>query len=249
MKQAARAACALASLAVAACATPSGGPPFRPISGEDELLRARVEATTAQASERRTLRAVGKLRLRSPDGSTSVQEVVLAERPARLRLESLNVLGQAATLLVTDGERFTFFDGKKLEGGAADSDILERRLGLALAPGEAVHALLAAPLDGDWAPSAILGRGAEREVRLPSQTLRFAPTGELTAIAALDPAGEVRWRAEYAEWRDVPGGRYPFSLVLSFPETRLRAELELSQVELNAALDPSLFRVARETTP
>jgi hypothetical protein len=245
LKLAARAACALASLAFAACATPGGGPPFQPVAGEDALLRARVEATTAQASERRTLRAVGKLRLRSPDGSTAVQEVVLAERPSRLRLESLNVLGQAQTLLVTDGEHFTFFDGKTLEGGAADSGILKQRLGLALAPGEAVRALLAAPLEVTWPPSEILGRGEERELRLPSQTLRFGATGELAAIAALDSAGDVRWRAEYADWRDVPGGRYPFSLVLSFPETRLRAELSLSQAELNAALDPSLFRVAR----
>ncbi|MFI5314677.1 MAG: hypothetical protein ACHQ6T_03170 [Myxococcota bacterium] len=247
MRRAARAACALAWLSGAACAT--GGPPFQPVVGEDAVLRARVETAAAQASERRTLRAVGKLRLQSPDGSTSVQEVVLAERPARLRLESLNMLGQAASLLVTDGERFAFFDGKRLESGATDSGTLRQRLGLALAPSEAVRALLAAPLEVEWAPSAILGRGEEREVRLPAESLRFAPSGELSAIAALDSAGAVRWRAEYAEWRDVPGGRYPFSLVLSFPASELRAELALSQVELNPALDASLFRVARGAPP
>lgn len=244
MRLAARAASALAALSVAACATP-GGPAFRPVAGEDELLRARVEAAASQGDSRLRLRAVGKLRVESPDGSASVQEVVLAERPARLRLESLNVLGQAATLLVTDGERFAFYDGKRLEDGAAEPEILRSRLGLAFAPTEAVRALLVAPLAVEWSPRAILGRGDEREVQLPLESLRFAPSGELAAIAALDEHGEVRWRAEYAEWRDVPGGRYPFSLVLSFPETELRAEFELTQVELNPALDPSLFRVAR----
>jgi hypothetical protein len=248
LRLAARAACACVWLTAAACAT-SGGPPFRPVTGEDELLRARVAEVSAQADSRLRLRAVGKLRVESPDGTASVREVVLAERPARLRLESLNMLGQAATLLVTDGERFAFFDGKHLEDGAAEPEILRRRLGLALAPGEAVRALLVAPLQTEWPPSAILGRGGEREVRLPSESLRFAPGGELAAIAALDESGEVRWLAEYAEWRDVPGGRYPFSLVLSFPETKLRAQLELSEVELNPPLDPSLFRVARRATP
>lgn len=248
MRVAARAACACVWLSAAACAS-SGGPPFRPVVGEDELLRARVAAVSAQADTRQRLRAVGQLRVESPDGSASVREVVLAERPARLRLESLNVLGQAATLLVTDGERFAFFDGKRLEDGAAEPEILRRRLGLALAPAEAVRALLVAPLAAEWPPSAILGRDGEREVRLPAQSLRFAPGGELAAIAALDERGEVRWLAEYAEWRDVPGGRYPFSLVLSFPETQLRAELELTEVELNPSLDPSLFRVARRAAP
>ncbi|HKC51267.1 MAG TPA: hypothetical protein VKF60_10780 [Myxococcota bacterium] len=248
MRLAARAACACALLSAAACAT-AGGPPFRPIAGEEEALRARVEAVSAQAGARQGLRAVGKLHVKSPDGSASVREVVLVERPARLRLESLDMLGQAATLLVTDGERFAFFDGKRLEDGAAEPEMLRRRLGLAFAPGEAVRALLIAPLQTEWPPSAILGRGGEREVRVPSQSLRFAPDGELAAIETLDERGGVRWLAEYAEWRDVPGGRYPFSLVLSFPETRMRAELELSEVELNPTLDPSLFRVARRASP
>ena len=55
--------------------------------------------------------------------------------------------------------------------------------------------------------------------------------------------------AQYEAWRDVPGGRYPFRVVLSFPETGLRAELELDSVELNPQLETSLFRVDREATP
>jgi outer membrane lipoprotein-sorting protein len=247
LRLAARAACALACLALAACAT-SQGPPFRPIAGEESALRGRFAAAVESADARHTLRAVGKLRVKSKDGSVSVQEVVLAERPARLRLESLNMLGQAQSLLVTDGERFSFFDGKRLEDGAAGPGILRDRLGLQLEPGEAVRALLAAPLESDWPPREILGRGDERELRGTAQSVRFAAGGELSRIAALDERGQVRWEAEYDQWRDVPGGRYPFSLVLSFPDTHLRAELELSQVELNPALDPALFRVARKET-
>ena len=248
MRRARRAACALALLAAAACATPSG-PPFEPIAGEDAVSRARVEAASAEANARQSLRAVGKLRVASPDGSTSVKEVVLAARPAQLRLESLNMLGQAATLLVTDGEHYSFFDGSRLENGAIGPEVLRDRLGLAFAPGEAVRALLAEPLAGDFTPSEVLARGQERLVKLPGQALRFAQSGELAELIALDPSGRVRWSAEYADWQSVPGGRYPFSLVLFFPETRLRAELELAQVELNPTLDPTLFRVGPRSAP
>jgi hypothetical protein len=54
----------------------------------------------------------------------------------------------------------------------------------------------------------------------------------------------LEWSAEYGAWRDVPGGRYPTSLALWFPATQLKAELELSTVELNPTLDAGLFRVA-----
>jgi hypothetical protein len=39
------------------------------------------------------------------------------------------------------------------------------------------------------------------------------------------------------------------SVVLSFPETKLRAELELDKVELDVQIDEALFRVARERAP
>jgi outer membrane lipoprotein-sorting protein len=245
-----RAACALLLLSLAACKTFSGGPPpFAPVQGEDERIHAWLDAAKLDASTRQGVRASGTLHVASPRGSGSTQEVVLAERPARLRFESLNMLGQASSLLVSDGERFAFFDGKKLEQGAAQSDVLRERLGLALEPGEAVMALLAAPLASDWPPREILGRGATRQLRGERESLIFGVDGQLAAIAALDEKGDVRWQVEYTDWRDVPGGRYPFRLVLSFPETHLEARLDLSQVELNPALDPGLFRVASGATP
>jgi len=212
-------------------------------------MRARVERAVVEATERQSLRAVGKLRIEGPRGAGSVKQVVLVERPARLRLETLNVLGQAATMLVTDGERFAFFDGKTLDDGEVSAEVLRERLGLAFSPGEAVGALLAAPQPVRWPPRAILARGAERAVLLDDQSLRFAEDGELAAIESLDAEGAVLWTAEYAGWREVPGGRYPFSVVLSFPETKLRAELELEKAELNQTLDASLFRAARGALP
>ena len=68
-------------------------------------------------------------------------------------------------------------------------------------------------------------------------------TGDLRGVESFDAFGELRWRAEYNRWQDVPGGRYPFEVVLHFPLTQLRAELELDTVELNPELDASLFRL------
>jgi hypothetical protein len=239
----------LACLLFASCASFERAPAFQPITGEDAPMRALVERALGEAEVRNGLRAVGKLHVAGPGGSGNVKQVILVERPARLRLESLNVLGQAATLLVTDGERYAFFDGKTLDDGDVSDATLRERLGLAFAPEEAAGALLVAPKPVVWPPRAILARGAEREVSFADQRLRFADGGELSAIESLDASGGVLWTAEYATWREVPGGRYPFSVVLSFPGTQLRAELELSAVELNPKLEASLFRVPGGALP
>jgi outer membrane biogenesis lipoprotein LolB len=201
-------------------------------------------AQVARGAEQRTsLRAKGRLELDAPAGDRRVDEIVLAQRPDQLRLESLSPLGQALTVLVTDGERYGFFDGARLESGALEASTLRERIGLALEPREAVELLLAAPAAASASPRAAFRDGSELWVVLDGWRLGIDPGGELAALEALDRRGKLRWRARYLGWRDVPGGRYPESLSIQFPRARVEARLRLSRVELNAALAPERFRV------
>ena len=237
---------AAAALWLGACATPLPPSEFRPLDGERESMRTRLAELREQGATRRSLRAVGKLEIGSPSGSGRLTEVILAERPARLRLETLNLLGQTSSLLVTDGESYAWFDGERLDRGAASDTVLVERLGVDLAPTEAVAALLAAPLGPAGELREVRGRDREREVRLDAERLVLGPDGDLRRYEALGPAGEVRWSARYDDWQEVPGGRYPSSLELHFPRTQTSAAFRLSRVELNGALDPALFRVPAE---
>jgi hypothetical protein len=234
---------AVAALLVAGCATV---PPLEPIvrvEGEEERIEAYLAAARESASERLAVRAVGKLSLESPNGSGSVREVIVVQRPSRLRLESLNMLGQTQVLLVADGERFAFFDGTRLERGPLSDDILREHLGIDLAPAEAVDLLLGAPRIPEGPALGVLGQGTDRIARLDAQIVRFGADGELLGVASLDPAGLPRWSVEYASWRDAGAGRYPFSVVFSFPRLATRAELSVREAELNPELDTSLFHV------
>ena len=240
---------AAAALWLGACATPLPPPEFRAIEGERESMRLRLAQLREQGETRRSLRAVGKLEIDSPSGSGKLTEVILVERPARLRLETLNLLGQTASLLVTDGESYAWFDGERLDRGAASDALLVERLGVDLAPPEAVAALLVAPLRPAGELREVRGRDGEREVWLDSERLVLGPDGDLRRYEALGPGGEVRWFARYDDWQDVPGGRYPASLELHFPRTQMRAAFRLSRVELNAEIDPALFRIPEKSGP
>jgi outer membrane biogenesis lipoprotein LolB len=214
-----------------------------PVVGEDERIETYLAAARSGASERRALRAVGKLSLESPQGSGTVREVILVERPRRLRLEALNLLGQTEVLLVADGERFAFFNGGRLSAGPLSEDVLRDLLGLDLDPDEAVGVLLGAPRLEAGPPHGVLGQGEDRIARLDSQVVRFGPEGELRGVAVLDPTGVLRWHVEYARWQRAGGGSYPFSVILSFPLTQTRAEFKVREAELNPELDTSLFYV------
>jgi outer membrane biogenesis lipoprotein LolB len=236
-----RAAALCALLVLAGCAHlpwSARGVPV-PVEQAEPALAALVRG----AEQRSSLRARGRLELDVPTGGNRVDEVVLAQRPDQLRLESLSPLGQAVTLLVTDGERYGFFDGAKLESGELTPSTLHERIGLALEPREAVELLLAAPAAAASTPRAAFRIDSELWVALDGWRVGIDPAGELAALEALDPAGRLRWRARYLGWRDVPGGRYPETLSVEFPRTRIAVRLELTRVELNASLGPERFRV------
>lgn len=201
-------------------------------------------AALARGAEQRTsLRAQGRLELDVPAGGSRVDEVVLAQRPDRLRLESLSPLGQAISLLVTDGERYGSFDGSRIESGELTPTILRERVGLALEPREAVELLLAAPAAASSAPRAAFRTDGELWVHVDGWRVGIDAAGELSALEALDASGRLRWRARYLGWRDVPGGRYPEVLSVEFPRTRVALRLSVSRAELNASLGPEHFRV------
>jgi hypothetical protein len=229
-----------------ACAIlgPSDG--FRTIQGEEALLVARLREIRAEGILRHSLRAMGSLRIDSLRGSVRTTQVVLAQRPGWLRIESLSPLGQTATLLVSDGEWFSFFDGRTIESGETGPDVLRDRLQLDFTPEEAIDALLLSTLRLEGAVQRVRARGAEREVWFERERVGLDAAGRLASHTVLGPEGEVRWRAEFSDWRDGSGGSYPFRIVLSFPRMRLRADLELSRVEVDPLLPPDLFLLPGE---
>jgi outer membrane lipoprotein-sorting protein len=238
-----RKAAAAALLFAAGCATVPPPAPLVRVEGEEHRIESYLAAARASASQRRAVRAVGKLSLESPRGSGDVREVIVVERPGRLRLEALNVLGQTQALLVADGERFAFYDGSTLQGGPLSDDVLREHLGIDLEPGEAVDVLLGAPRIQAGPPLRVLGQGEDRIAELDSQLVRFGANGELRGVASLGPSGLPRWSVEYSSWRDAGAGQYPFSMILSFPRLATRAELRVREAELNPQLDTSLFHV------
>ena len=91
--------------------------------------------------ERHALRGRARLAVDGGDGAVRLRgkQIVVLERPARLRVEVLGFLNQTVAVLTTDGERFELFRSgdRSYETGAVHPDLLWQEAHLALTPEEA----------------------------------------------------------------------------------------------------------------
>jgi hypothetical protein len=239
-----------AALVAVSCRTTQ--PPIVPLAIDDPrpaLLLASLESRSARLD---ALRGMARLAVDGPEGSIRSKQVLVAARPARLRVEILGFLSQTQALLVTDGSTFAFFDARehRYEEAPLRPGLLWEVAGIDLEPGEAVRVLLGAPELEALRPSgaALLPDGGLQLILVdPSgrarQALEFDAEGGLRRLAAWDADGVADFEVHYDDLESV--GETPFAhrIDIAFPATGVKARIDLSQVALNPELDPSVFEL------
>lgn len=246
----------LGSLLLSGCAS------FRqpqPASAVASVLDADVElpvlwAAHARAGEARSsLRAVARLGLEGPGGSGRAKQLVLVERPARLRVEILGLLDQRIAVLTTDGVEYQLFraEDRSLTRGPVHAALLWEVAGLAVTPEQAVRLLLAAPA---LASQAQLVGGVQRADGRTELEFRAPGAAESVRID-LDTAGRlVGWtrsgvdaaplqRARWSDYRMLGDEEFPFLLEIEDLGTGARARVQFQSVELNPVLSKELFEL------
>jgi hypothetical protein len=237
-----------APLLVAACRTLS---PAVPLPADDPRPQAYLAAWGAWAEERRSLRGVVRLAVDGDALRLRSRQVLVAERPSRLRVEVQGLLNQTIAVLVTDGERYELLraEVRAIERGPVHAGLLWEVAGLALTPREAVELLLGAP---------------QLDTSLRVAAARQTPGGEVS-LDLVDPAGEVRqrvafdrdarlrgferredghrlWSARYDEYEPVGATAFAHAIALELAGG-IQAELRLRGVELNPTLPADIFQL------
>jgi hypothetical protein len=241
---------ALLLVPVAACRGPGG---FAALPAGDPRPGRLLAAWEDAAAARHALRGRARLEVRGGGVDYSARQVVVAERPARLRVEVLGLFGQAVAVLTTDGGRFELFRGEDLsfEEGELRPDILWQEARLALRPEEAIAVLLGAPLRE---PGLVTLRAAGADdgsvqVSLGAQDgalrrrLAFDAQGRLTGLEVFGDEGDLAWRATWSGFAAVGGVPFAHAIALWVTEGDTRAAITLRDVELNPELPPGIFSV------
>ena len=235
-----------------ACATPIS---FQPLSPGDPRPDQLLEDWVERASERQRLRGLARLAVDGHDGSVRLRgkQLVILERPSRLRVEILGFLNQSLAVITTDGEGFEVYraDGQSYETGEVDEHLLWKEAGIDLSPDEAVAVLLGVPISEPLPAPANAARDAEGRIRIDLadargfvvQRVTFDPAGRLRAFEVLDDSGGVVWAAQFDAYRDVDGSPFAHSIEVDVRSGMTHAEISFRNVELNPDLPPEMFRL------
>jgi hypothetical protein len=222
-----------------------------PLPADDPRPTALIRAWQERVAERRALRGTARLAVDGEQVHVRARQILVVERPSRLRVEVQGLLSQTVAVLVTDGPRYQLFraEDRSFESGEVHPGLLWQVASLDLTPEEAIDVVLGAPrLDAALKPLRAFETG-EGEIGIDlgdaAGNLRerrsFDAQGSLRRVERFAEGGEVAWSARFDGYAPVSGVPLAHAIRLEAGAPPIRAELALSGLELNPALPEGLF--------
>jgi len=235
-----------------ACRTPL--PPGGPLAPDDPRPAALLEALLQQSSLVQSVRGTARVSIEGQRGSGFAKQIVLMQRPAKLRLEVMGLLNQRLAVLATDGDRYQLYRAETgFESGEVGPSVLFEVSGLPLPPREAVALVLGGPRPGPdgWQAdgAATLAEGGIRVQLAGSaedarRSFDFDAAGNLRRYQVYAPgAGDLLLDVHYEDVRTVANTTFAYSIGLDFPTLGTKAQVSFGEVELNPELPAALFQL------
>jgi hypothetical protein len=229
---------------ISACATLP--PPRREpqLPAKDWATGELIESLNQRNQQFRSLRALARLDYSGPDGKGNVQEAVLVQRPDRLRLETLTLLGAVLIVTVNDKEIIGHHprEGIFVRGPRTKENLL-RYTQIPLELDEITALLLGLPPVDTRAPR-----------RQEGPTLVFSPNGRKqdavtfesqlpvpTKWERFNDAGAVELSARFLDYISTPAGSFPSKIQVEAQLQKRKLEIRYQEPEINASLPPEIF--------
>jgi hypothetical protein len=232
---------AAALVALAACGPPRAPPPDLSLDPAELLAQVKDAQTKV-----RSVRGEARVRVEGEALKGSVRELIAAGKPDRLRIDTLDFFGNPVAKLATSGGRFTLYDARErvVYRGAATPRNLSRLVPLPL-PADALVTILcgSAPLIDGRPTAAEPGRGVVTLELDGGERKQRLEIGEHAAVERSELAGRGGYALRFESFRSHAGGRLPNGLVLRSEDPAVKLELYWTDVEVNADLEESLFRI------
>ncbi|NIQ96350.1 MAG: DUF4292 domain-containing protein [Desulfuromonadales bacterium] len=228
---------------IAACA-----PTTRPISVPPDLERTLLERLEHSGGQFSSLEGIAKVRVVNPEKTVSATQVLLAEKPDKLRSEILSPFGTPMLLMATDGHELTVYvpsEARFYRGEASDANI-RRLLRIPMRLDDLVDILLydlpifdyrqvrADVEDNRRFVLTLDGEGGSRQV------IRFDRELQL-AGARYIVEGDVLLEVDY-QFNASPSG-YPSRVSVQMPQQQSSVSVAFSEVENNTEIPPDRFRL------
>lgn len=234
---------------LAGCASrPAPPPPAAPLAALPPAEQI-LASLAARRSAVHAVRALARLSYTSPEESRRAKQLVVAERPDRLRLEVLSPFG-AVFVLATDGGTLAAYDRGEstVYRGTASAQALARYAGVDLPVDTAVDLLLGTPPLAPHPAAAAVVSEDDGAIKLwqptdgdDAEAAWFSPGLEPLRYERHDGEGRVRLRTAFSGYTAIDGVRLPTVLAIELPADQRRIEIVLSETEVNPTLPDGVF--------
>jgi hypothetical protein len=235
---------AAALFAQAGCATVSPTP-SAPVAATKRWEAAEIiDAISQRQDQFRSLRALARVDYLGPDGKQGFQEAVHVQRPDRLRLETLSMLGAILIVTVNDKEIVGYHprEGLFLRGERTKRNLF-RYTQIPLELDEITMLLVGLPpVDAKsvWRQEGsgliFLANGQKKDL-VAFESAQAVPT----RWERFDDAGAVALSARFSDYRTTPHGLFPSRILIEAPAQGRKLDMRFEEPELNAALPADLF--------
>jgi outer membrane lipoprotein-sorting protein len=236
----------LSTTLLASCA------PVRPKRVGDQMTQGFAEMLMQEWSENSSqiisVQGLAKVKVFTTENSLSGTQVILAEKPDRLRAETLSPFGSPLLLLAADGEKLgVLLPARNIYyTGAASPANLGRFTRIPLRLSDLVSFLLYQPpmIDASSEEAFELGEDGWLLIRKGSsrrQELIFNHERQLVGMSYFDH-DQLLLKITYGKFSENDD-RFPLLFNIEIPEQKTTASLEFSDPETNGRLRPGIFQL------
>jgi len=200
------------------------------------------------------VKGMAKVKVESPGETFSVKELIIAQEPNRMRLETLSPLGQPGFYAATDGQELFLFAPS--ENTFYHGSATPRNLGLSIRLHMRVEEMVAVirgrvPLidyDADHLGCTVKEDGYVMQLRgrdeNTTQVLTFS--GDYLRVVASETheSGELTCAISYGDYEMDGNITFPRTITVSLPLEQTTVRISYKKVEFLPEVDPSLFRLS-----
>jgi outer membrane lipoprotein-sorting protein len=200
------------------------------------------------------LKAIAKIKVESPDETFSVKELIVAQAPDRLRLETLSPLGQPGFYAATDGQDLFLFAPS--ENTYYRGEATPRNLGLIFPLNLGVEDMVSVirgyvPLidyDADYLHCTVKESGYVIQLKgrdeNTTQVLTLARDDLRVVSSETYDRATLTCAVTYEDYQPAGNTAFPRAITVSLPSDQTTVRIHYKNVEFLPEIDSSLFRLS-----
>lgn len=228
--------------------------PPRPLYSEHpEAAQEALRGIKERQNSLETFSAMARIKIEDNKRGRSIRELIAIDGENRLRLESLDLLGQPYLTIVKNGEEIQIYNAKErtLYNEADTPSTIYELTGLNLSGG-AINRIITQRFisKGDRILNFRLGEKGEESLlsigKSNGESLDVRLGGEHLPASTTytDSEGNIMEKVSYSNYKNRGGEiYYPQNIVVELPPDRVFLSITLSDIEINKVIDEGLFRL------